>query len=171
MSIGRIGTRAVVVGLGVLASLALTAAPSWAANEGNSANAKLCQPGGYPGVLFNQQGQGFKNAGACTKYAAKGGLIAGADVVTEPAVGGTFNETCSGFGLAPSIYETVCFAVYGNGAFETSGEKNAANGTASVSVTFPCTNEGSKVTGLGIVVFTTLGQDVELFPFPPPSGC
>ena len=75
MSLRRIGSRAVVVGLGVLTSLALMAAPSGAANEGNSANAKLCQPGGYPGVLFNQQGEVFKNARACTKYAAKGGRL------------------------------------------------------------------------------------------------
>jgi len=46
MSIGRIGTRAVVVGLGVLASLTLSAAPSWAAKGGNSAHSKLCEPGG-----------------------------------------------------------------------------------------------------------------------------
>jgi hypothetical protein len=43
MSIGRIGTGMAVVGLGVLASLALIAAPSWAAKGGNSANSKLCE--------------------------------------------------------------------------------------------------------------------------------
>jgi len=46
MSLRRIGTRGVVVGLGVLMSLALTAAPSWAAKGGNSANAALCEPAG-----------------------------------------------------------------------------------------------------------------------------
>ena len=63
MSIRRIGTRTVVAGLGVFASLALMAAPSWAAEGGNSANAKLCQPGGYPGALLAQDGSAFKNVG------------------------------------------------------------------------------------------------------------
>jgi hypothetical protein len=72
--------------------LALMAAPSWAAKGGQSANAKLCEPGGYPGVLFNQQGEAFRNAGARTTYAAKGGQIAGFNVVTEPPVGGSFTR-------------------------------------------------------------------------------
>src|SRR5262249_9862232 len=77
MPIGRIGTRAVVVGLGVLTSLALMAAPSWAAKGGNDGNAKLCGPGGYPGALLAQDGSVFKNAGKCSSYAAKGGQIVG----------------------------------------------------------------------------------------------
>jgi hypothetical protein len=48
MSIRRTASRTVDVGLGVLASLAFAPAPSWAAEGGNSANAKLCAPGGYP---------------------------------------------------------------------------------------------------------------------------
>ena len=53
--------------------MALMAAPSWAAKGGNSANAALCEPGGYAGVLLAQDGSAFKNAGKCTSYAAKGG--------------------------------------------------------------------------------------------------
>jgi hypothetical protein len=71
MSMARIGTRASVVGLGVLASLAFTAAPSWA-ERGNSANAKLCHE--YPGALPAQDGSAFKNAGQCTSYGSEDGI-------------------------------------------------------------------------------------------------
>jgi hypothetical protein len=169
MSLGRIGSRAVVVGLGVLASLALMAAPSWAAKGGNGANAKLCEPGGYPGVLFNQLGEGFKNAGACTKYGAKGGQIAGVDVVAEPAAEGSFKETCSGFGLTGSG-STGCNAFYASGSVVGVRKENAANGTVSISGTLPCTEEGSKVALLQVEVFTAQGASVERI-FPPPSGC
>jgi hypothetical protein len=169
MSTRRIGTRA-VAGLGVFASLALMAAPSWAAKGGNSANAALCEPGGYAGVLFNQQGEGFKNAGACTKYAAKGGEIAGVDAVAEPAVGGSFKATCSGFGLLRNGIATLCFAFYGSAGGEEVKGTNAADGTVSVSATFPCTFEGTKVTSLAVESATA--QFAEVFrTFPPPSGC
>jgi hypothetical protein len=143
----------------VLASLALMAAPSWAAKGGNSANAALCEPGGYPGVLFNQQGEAFTNEGACTKYAAKGGQIAGVDVVAEPAAGGSFKETCSGFGLDPSKM-TICGALYDGFSSDNIREHNAANGTASISRTLSCavTNhareESVKVTELQVAVET-----------------
>jgi hypothetical protein len=172
MSTRRIVTRSAVVAIGVLASLALMAAPSWAAKGGNSANAKLCEPGGYPGVLFNQQGEGFKNAGACTKYAAKGGQIAGADVVAQPAVGGSFKTTCSGFGLAPG-FGSSCGAFYGTAPIGLDeGGVNAADGTVSFSVTFPCSHEGQKVSELDLVVVPA--QETETLVtrfFPPPSGC
>jgi hypothetical protein len=169
MSLRRIGSRAVVVGLGVLASLALMAAPSLAAKGGNSANAKLCEPGGYPGVLFNQLGEGFKNAGACTKYAAKGGKLAGVDAVAELAVGGSFNATCSGFGLAPPNLETDCVAFYSSGASSTVPKQNAADGTVSISATFPCTHEGSKVDALVVIAVTAEAEVIR--EFPPPNGC
>ena len=74
MSLRRIGSRVVVVGLGVFASVALMAAPSWAAKGGNSANAKLCKP--ESAALVAQDASHFKNAGACISYAAKGGQLA-----------------------------------------------------------------------------------------------
>jgi hypothetical protein len=98
-------TRAVVVGLGVLASLALMAAPSSAAKGGNSANAKLCET--ESAALVAQDGSHFKNAGACTSYAAKGGVLAKLEVrLAHEAHCAGFSLPCislamTGFGLKP----------------------------------------------------------------------
>ena len=47
MSLGSMRARAALGVLGVVVSMVLTAAPSLAAMGGNSANAKLCQKGGW----------------------------------------------------------------------------------------------------------------------------
>lgn len=59
--------------------LALVPATMWAgtavaAPGGNSANAKLCQKGGWK-ALYTSQGAPFANQGACVSYGAKGGRI------------------------------------------------------------------------------------------------
>jgi hypothetical protein len=158
------------------------AAPSWAAN-GNSANAQLCEPGGYPGVLFNQLGA-FKNSGVCTKYAAKGGRLAGASAVGEPPSGGRFNESCSGFGLLPGNGGALCGAGWEEGG--SVSEEYAGNGTvaadgtwSSTSGNLPCEKEaflGHKTKVSFLVVSADFpiggGHYVEvLLRFPPPSGC
>jgi hypothetical protein len=91
----------------VLTSLALMAAPSWAAKGGNSANAKLCET--ESGALVAQTGSHFKNAGACTSYAAKGGELAKLEVhiKLESNCFGTSScrrATASGFGLKPATF-------------------------------------------------------------------
>lgn len=173
MSIGRIGARPAVVGLGILASMALTASPSWAAN-GNSANAKLCAPGGYPGALFAQDGSAFTNTGACVNYAAKGGQLGGVDAVAEPPVGGSFTEVCTGFGLEPSTTtvtrEYRCGAEYSNGDFTGQYEPVAADGTWSVSTNLPCAFVGGTVVSIRVLVVDLDGSTVER-EFPPPGGC
>jgi hypothetical protein len=126
MSLGRIATRAAVVGLGVLASIVFMAAPSWAAKGGNSTNAKLCET--ESAALVAQNGNHFKNAGACTSYAAKGGQLA------KLAVHVQFQSSCacvtgsaSGFGLKPStLYSLRVEAAggqfaEGDGAVDESG--------------------------------------------------
>ncbi len=107
MSIRRIGVRSTAVGLGVLASMALMAAPSWAAKGGNSANAALCER--EAGVLVAQDASTFKNAGACTSYAAKGGVLAKLAVQKhlesncfgDSSYGPCLRLEVSGFGLKP----------------------------------------------------------------------
>jgi hypothetical protein len=169
MSLGRIGSRAVVVGLGVLASLALMAAPSWAAKGGNEANAALCEPGGYAGVLFNQQGETFKNAGACTKYGAKGGHLVGVDAVAGPVVGNGYTQTCSGFGLKPG--SSAGCGVRRTGSSDIPFGEVEENGTFSLPIGGACTNIlGEKVTNLLVLVKTAEGTEF-LREFPPPSGC
>jgi hypothetical protein len=129
-------TRATLVAIGVLASLALMAAPSWAAKGGNSANAKLCEPGGYAGVLLNGHAETFKNEGQCTKAGAKGELV-GVEVVAGPVVAAKFTETCSGFGLKPAS-RFSCAASYGANNGRVSAFTVAADGTASGSIEQPC---------------------------------
>jgi hypothetical protein len=176
MSIARIGTRAAVVGLGVLASLAFTTAPSWAAKGGNSANAALCEEGGYPGALLGGNGSAFKNAGQCTKAGAHGEL-AGVNAVAGPAVGGAFHEACSGFGLEPGS-SAACGAHYAeNGPREdNSGEETPvqANGTWGLAVGLPChiTFFGGTVSVTFLFVEATTANGTSFKrTFPPPSGC
>jgi hypothetical protein len=176
MSLRRIGSRAVVVGLGVLASLALMAAPSWATKGGNSANAALCEPGGYPGVLFNQQAEGFKNAGACTKYAAKGGQIAGVNATHgSQNNGGTFDASWSGFGLKPGSSVNGC-SKYSPEGFEPCYPTTvASNGTFFVDASPPCEEEfpidGFEKVGHLVVEATTAEGTFFVREFPPPSVC
>jgi hypothetical protein len=85
---------------------------------GNSANAKLCQKGGWKTFVRADQTP-FKNQGACVSYAAKGGVLtapktqsqldceaAGGVFSTDPAtdlsglVGGTFLWSCHGPNVA-----------------------------------------------------------------------
>jgi hypothetical protein len=168
MPIGRIGSRSVVVGLGVLASLAFTAAPSWAAKE----QAEVCHS--YPGTLFTREGSAFKNTRACVEYARKGGQLVGIDAVAEPPVEGSFKETCTGFGLRPSTaalgFSLDCGAAYNRDfTLDTIGEV-AADGTALVSTVMPCTflrgNVGSLFAGGIASDFTEVRAE-----FPRPSGC
>src|SRR5262249_59108973 len=163
--------RAALTAVCVLVSMLLVVAPSWAA-KGNSANAKLCEAGGYPGVLFNQKGETFKNEGACTKYAAKGGKLAGLDAVSGPVSEGVFTETCSGFGLAEGS-SVLCEAVYGPIGLGQSGGPVEAGGTFSLTVP----NQGCVEGGLGIKVsaLAVEAHTAEEAPVrassPPPSGC
>ena len=66
-----------IAGVLALAIAALATTPAGAA-RGNSANAKLCQKGGWK-TLFRSDGSTFANQGACVSYGAKGNTI-----LTEP---------------------------------------------------------------------------------------
>jgi hypothetical protein len=61
------------------AVLPIGAATATAAGGGNSANAKLCQKGGWMNLVRSDQ-TSFNNQGACVSYGAQGGsLLAAAD--------------------------------------------------------------------------------------------
>jgi hypothetical protein len=176
MSIARISTRAAVVGLGVLASLAFTAAPSWAGG-GNSANAALCEEGGYSGVLLAQNASAFKNAGECTSYGAQGGQIAGVNAVVEPQQRGSiFAVTYSGFGLKPN--STAVLGVrYGSGPFEAAFRPPVGEtGEFSFKVVFGCAGVNGRVAAVGLEATTKAGSRfLREFPpppvTPPPNAC
>jgi hypothetical protein len=175
---GRIGVRAAVVGVGVFASLAIMAAPSWAANRADSEKA-LCKPGGYPGVLLEQDASAFTNRGKCNSYVAKDGQLVGLNTALEPPVGDSFNETCSGFGLKPDSMAR-CGARYvgSQGIVEVfGGTPVREDGTWSIaSDDTPCEQpprprgQGTKITSLVVQATTAEGTLFER-QFPPPSGC
>jgi hypothetical protein len=171
MSIGRIVARATVVGVGILASIALAASPSWAAHE-SSKNAKLCRH--YPGALFAQDGSAFENRKACVRYADEGGQLGGVDAVAGPPVEGSFTETCTGFGLQPSTatltLESRCGATYSNGDGTGQYGPQEANGTWAVSTNTPCTLGGGQIVSLLVLASDLEGSLVER-EFPPPSEC
>jgi hypothetical protein len=72
--------KRIIFGLIVAAVSAAILVPLAVAG-GNSANAKLCQQGGWQG-LARQDNTGFSNQGECVSYAAQGGMLK-----TKPAPG------------------------------------------------------------------------------------
>jgi hypothetical protein len=120
------GVRAALAAVGVLASVVFMAAPSWAAG-GNTANAKLCETESR--ALVAQDGSHFKNAGACTAYAARGGQLAKLEIQIhfesecfgELELGPCLSATASGFGLKPSTLVTE--QIVGPGGSAASGEE------------------------------------------------
>jgi hypothetical protein len=98
--------------LALLATLAaaLAVAGGALAGGGNSANAKLCQKGGWK-TLMGSSANAFANQDGCVGYAARGGAIyelARLHVEacdTQPADG--LCVSTSGFGLAPTTFATT----------------------------------------------------------------
>ena len=75
--------------------------PADAATGGNSANAHKCAEGGHLDYT-DAQGNPFKNAGHCTRYAARGGQlvpvpVSTADITLDQAAG-----SVSGTGFTPN---------------------------------------------------------------------
>ena len=93
--------------LGVLATLVslVFAGGAFAAKGGNAANAKLCQQGGWHG-LMDSATTPFSNEDQCVSYGAHGGAIyALASIDVELCASQAFDGICvstSGFGLKPT---------------------------------------------------------------------
>jgi hypothetical protein len=108
------------------------------------------------------------------RYVRKGGQLGGVDAVVEPPVEGSFNETCTGFGLEPSTatrtLEARCGATYSNGDSTGQYGPEEANGTWAVSTNIPCTLGGGQVVSLLVLASDLEGSTVER-EFPPPGGC
>jgi hypothetical protein len=172
MSVARIGTRAAVVGLGVIASLALTAAPSWAG--GNSAAAKACEAG-YTGTLLNQTGLPvtFKNEGQCTKAGAHGELV-GVNAVAGAAADGVFPVTFSAFGLQPNS-TAVIVPRYEPSGLATAGTTLLIGGKGedpgSTLSPFFCEILTLGTAASIVVQVTTAAGREPTLEFPGPTGC
>jgi hypothetical protein len=80
---GRLATVAACV-----LTAGITAGSAIAAPGGNSANAKLCQKGGWQ-TLQTTSGELFANQGECVSYAARGGTLV---AVSDPGGGSGGSE-------------------------------------------------------------------------------
>ena len=105
-------TRAIVVAAALATSVAaMSVGAAHGEKGGNSANAELCQDGGWQ-ELATETGQGFVNAGECVSYAARGATLRTLtplerwQAICEDAGGSVTSSTtqwhCGGFGQAVS---------------------------------------------------------------------
>ncbi len=85
-----------------------TGAAEGAADGGNSANAHLCQQGGWQD-LTTSTGESFVNTGDCVSYAARGGVLA-----PKPTPMKRFQATCeeSGGTFDPYFFENSEFPIW-----------------------------------------------------------
>jgi hypothetical protein len=96
--------------LATLTAALVFAGGALAAKGGNSANARLCQKGGWQ-ALMDSSARSFPNQGACVSYGAHGGAIyALARLEVELCANQPFDGICvstSGFGLEPTTIVTT----------------------------------------------------------------
>jgi hypothetical protein len=113
------------------------------ADGGNSANAKLCQKGGWQTLHNSATGVGFSNEGACVSYGAKGGEYSSLKW-TATVSGGSVTLSLSGFGLEPrSQYDYGGSESFDNTAsaftgFDYVSADGTISGPSSPSITAPC---------------------------------
>jgi hypothetical protein len=135
----RLCTLALSVGLLVALAISETAL----AGGGNSANAKLCQKGGWQNLMNSNAAQ-FTSEDQCVSYGAHGrSIYALARIEVELSGQQPFDGifvSMNGFGLKPTTLTTTTLTL--NGAFlKFSSVFVPANGTVSDSVgsfEFPC---------------------------------
>lgn len=116
-----------------LVAMLVFAGGALAAHGGNSANAKLCQKGGWQ-TLMDSSAAPFASQDDCVAYGARGGAIyALASLHVEPAADQPFDGlavSTTGSGLAPTTFVTT--PILKNGSpVTTEFLIVAADGTAS----------------------------------------
>jgi hypothetical protein len=122
---------AALTALALMPTALATAKPAGPA-PGNAAAAKSCQKDGFQNVR-RSDGSSFKNAGACTSYTARGGVLQSPQTAQTPqaaceAVGGEYAEQiadfqylCSGAPSLPAgdyatllaVFDRACQEAYG----------------------------------------------------------
>jgi hypothetical protein len=81
--------------------VAVFAGTATAASGGNSANAKLCQKGGWEN-LVSSTGTAFTSEEACTSYAARGGTLS-----PKPTFEQQYQTTCENAGGSFVVVSTT----------------------------------------------------------------
>jgi hypothetical protein len=151
----HITVRRVALALLTTGVLCLSLAPVASAGGGNSANAKLCQKGGWQ-TLFTSTGSSFTSQEQCVSYAAQGGTLSTASLTVKPNQyncqirgGGNCFGSVSGFGLQPGSEVDVYGTLPGgsNGLVITTGA--ALDGTISGNLFFLCGVGWSDVYAVG----------------------
>jgi hypothetical protein len=131
--------------LALVAALAITGS-ALAGNGGNSANAKLCQKGGWQ-TLMDSSANAFANQDECVGYGAHGGAIYALARLhveacdTQPADG--LCVSTSGFGLAPTTLVTTPLLMNGTAVtteFLVVQADGTVNGSPFAHINAPCVN-------------------------------
>jgi hypothetical protein len=127
----------------LVAALAI-AGGALAGNGGNSANAKLCQKGGWQ-TLMDSSALAFPNQDACVSYGAQGGAIyALARLHVEPCATQPADGLCvstSGFGLAPTTLVSTPLLMNGTAVtteFLVVQADGTVNGSPFAHINAPC---------------------------------
>jgi hypothetical protein len=141
-------TKTAIVTLALVATLvaALVVAGGALAGGGNSANAKLCQKGGWQ-TLMDSSANTFANQDECVGYGAHGGAIYALARLhveacdTQPADG--LCVSTSGFGLAPTTFVTTPLLMNGTAVtteFLVVQADGTVNGSPFAHINAPCVN-------------------------------
>jgi hypothetical protein len=142
------------------AALALTAgvATATAGDGGKSANAKLCQKGGYRLLIRSEDRSSFTNEEACVSYGAQGGTLKTRSQFDCEAIGGTY---ASGPNLTSYPYWDTIFFVCNSWPIATYDELS----DKSVALQDDCYLEHPNDPGPNLDLYFTNSA----YPLPPPT--
>ena len=105
----------------------LSVAPIASAGGGNSANAKLCQKGGYANLYNASTGLAFTSQGACVSYGAHGNTYSSLTVTPSTSANGA-TVSVSGFGLQPGSTVTIHYTSTTSGSGFALIDANSSGG-------------------------------------------
>jgi hypothetical protein len=162
-------TRRIAALFACLVLLGTVTTPVLATPGGNEANAARCANGGYQHYA-DADGQVFRNAGQCTRYAAQGhdlvlvGPFLSADHVQN---GARFLTTVTGAGLAPGAAVTVTATLVIGG--DTRGP--TAVGTVSDTGEFNGGPYSTACEDFATIVFASVAQNGRIIQDSDPTPC
>jgi hypothetical protein len=170
---GGLFRRTAAITLALLATLAF-AAPTLAKPGGNAAASAACENDGYLDWT-DVDGNAFRNAGACVRYAAHGGTLV--PVVVDPvdpfsisyAPSGTngFVATLTGTGLEPDSTVDLVFTWGDTTRFL--GDVADGNGEITFAAGGICISAGSPLTAVG-ATGTPAGEEFTEYSLPLPDA-